>query len=162
MSEKPKAVSEGWGEQLDGQEDAPSPGVDAETMRKAMSINPNLALQGGEEMMKQMQQASAQRTSAAKTEPARAMPANLPAGVIEYRERFQAETARINREIALLQRQKAELAPKTLERVLELFVKYDANMTGGMTSEILKSEGQFLQQIGFSPKRVMDLLLKRR
>lgn len=167
MSEKPKNVSQGWGAQLDGQADAPSPGMDTETLQRALSINPNLALQGTDDIMKQMQNASVQRTAvkpdkSEKNEPSRPMPANLATGIMEYHERFQTETNRINQEIALLQRQKAELVPKTLERVLELVLKYDANMTSVITVEIFKSHAAFLNQIGFSAKKVIDLLVKRR
>lgn len=166
MTEKPKNAK-GWGSQLDGQADAPSPGNDSATLQKALQINPNLALQGTDDIMKQMQQASTQRT-ALKPEKvdvdkgARPPPANLAAGIAEYAEKYQTDINRINQEIALLQRQKAELAPKTLERVLELVVKYDANMTSPITTEVFKTHKGFLDTVGFTAKKVVDLLMKRR
>lgn len=163
MGDSKDDVADQWGAQFDGREDAPSVGVNKELLRKALKLNPSLRENTSTvDVMKQLEKASAQRTVAQEDEPKKRAPNDLVGGLTQYRERYQDEKKRIQGEIATLQKQMQQLAPTTLDRVVDLFLQVDPNLTSITTQEMLKVEGQFLNEIQFSAKKIIEKKLKKR
>lgn len=154
-----------WGAEFDGKEDAPAVGVNKEMLRKALKLNPAMRDNANTaDVMKILEKASAQRTVAQPQaeQGAKAPPRDLVSGLVQYKDRHVEEKKRLQAELAAIQKQIAELSPRTLDRVMELFLAIDPNMTSVTTQEMLKMEGQFLNEIGFSPKKLIERKLKKR
>lgn len=164
MADEKDDVADQWGAQFDGREDAPGVGVNKEMLRKALKLNP--AMRGNNttaDVMKTLEKASAQRTVATSEEPGKkAAPRDLVSGLTHYRERFHEEKKRLQNEIAELQKQMQQLGPQTLDRVVDLFLQVDPNLTSITTQEMLKVEGQFLNEIQFSAKKIIEKKLKKK
>jgi hypothetical protein len=154
MGSDPKDDEEAWGDQIDDA-DAPSAGTSKEIFRKARSLNPQLAAQGSTtELFNKMKQGAAQKASAA------ANPAGPQVDLDELFERTKAgfveARKKIEAEIARLQKEHAQIPISTLDTIMDALIEIDPNMTSPQTQEILKSEAQFLNQIGFTVRKVMD------
>jgi hypothetical protein len=145
-----------WGAEISGGA-APKAGVTKDTMRKARRLNPELAKQGSTtellNMVKGGQSASSQ-SGAAKA--SGNLGGELGSALNKIEEQHKDERKRAQEEIAKLQKLVAELGPKSLERVLELIMRLDPNLTSPLTQELLKSKATFLNDIGFSVRKVLD------
>ena len=166
MADKPKDAGAGWGEKLDGREDAPTPGNAKELVRQAMKLNPALRDQmSTADAMGVLGVAGQQRNvSTPAPTPARtATPkGSVAAGITSARERYQQHRTRLQGEIADLQKQLQQLAPEALETVLDVLDAADPNLTSPMTQEVLMLEAGFLGEVGFAPKKLVERQLKGR
>lgn len=152
-----------WGEELDGAE-APIDGIDRETLRKAMALNPSLKKQEGntQRVIEKLEKASAQKPAAG-AGPAQALASmNLVEGLDLLKKKFYEEQKRLNEELKKVQKALKDLAPATQEKVTHLFVAHDPNMSNAMTNELLKVEGQFLHDVQFTVRGVIEAQKKKR
>ncbi len=160
----PKNDLSGWAESL-GNGDAPVEGLDKDTLRRAMQLNPQLKAQlgGTNKVVAQLEKAAQDRPApgAEKVE-RRPQAANLAEGVKQTRERYQAEIRRLQEQLAKTQRDIAALKPQTLEKIIDLVIDADPNMSAVYTQEILKMEQSFFTEVGFTVRKVIDRQLKVR
>jgi hypothetical protein len=159
-----KDTSALWGAELDGK-DAPVDGIDRAAVQRVLDLNPEMQKRLGStsDIIKSLETASAARPVGGSTEteaPRQTM--NLVEGMEHHKQRYQTESKRLAEELKRVQTQIQQLAPTTLERVIELFLQHDPNMNTAFTQEILKMEGQFLQSIGFSIRKVIEKQMKKR
>ncbi len=155
----------GWADALDG-DDAPVEGLDKETLRRAMQLNPALKAQlgGTNKVLEQLEKAAEKRAHAPTEEKndAPRRPANLAEGLKQARERYQSEVRRLQEQLAKTQRELQQLKPQVLEKVIDLVIDADPNMSSAYTQELLKMEQAFFGEIGFSARKVIDRQLKTR
>lgn len=151
-----------WGEELDGAE-APIDGIDRETLRKAMALNPSLKQQEGstQRVIEKLEKANATKPVERDVIPGLSG-MNLVEGLDHCKKRFYEEQKRLNEELKRVQKSLRDLAPQMQEKVVALFVQHDPNMSNAMTNELLKVEGQFLHDVQFSVRQVIEAQKKRR
>lgn len=152
-----------WGAQLDGK-DAPAVGLNREMLRKALSLNPALKKHNTTtDIMEQLEKASSERKVVQSEEPSeRRVVTDLVEGMVQVRDRYLDDKKRLRAEIAKLQAQEKELAPKALDRVLDMILQIDPNMTSVQTTTMLDMEKTFLNEVGFTPRKVIEKKLKKR
>ena len=154
--------ADAWGAELDGK-DAPAVGVNREMLRKALSLNPALKKHATtNDIMNQLDAAQAQRTVATPDEPRSTAPTDLVEGLTTIRQRTQEDRKRLKEDIAKLQAQEKSLLPRALDRVIDMIIALDPNMTSVQTTELLKMEAVFLNEIGFSPRKVIDKKMQKK
>lgn len=153
-----------WGAQIEDKA-APSSGVSKDVLRKARQLNPQLAAQGSTtELFSKMKgaQPGAPADSAARVQGGVIAKTDFAGAFYLAQTKYKEDRKRVQDEIAKLQKQLAETAPKTLERIVDLVIEVDPNMTSPQTQEILKTETPFLNEIGFTVRKVIDKKMKRR
>lgn len=152
-----------WGAQLDGK-DAPAVGLNKEMLRKALSLNPALKKHSSTtDIMNQLEKASSERKVATvEAAPESRVVTDLVQGIAQVRDRYQDEKKRLKSEIAKLQAQEKELVPRALDRVIEMILQIDPNMTSVQTTAMLDMEKQFLTEVGFNPRKVIEKKLKKK
>jgi hypothetical protein len=159
--------ADGWGDQFDAKDAAPTAGVSKEMLRKAMSLNPKLREQTStNELMSVLGGGQVQRPSAPAEQ---SKGVDLVTGLTQCRARLQDEKKRLQGEIVGMQKQLEEkkkqlgaLPASMLDPVLDLFIQIDPNLTSITTQEMLKQEAAFLSEIGFSAKKVVEKILKKK
>lgn len=154
--------ADAWGAELDGK-DAPSVGVNREMLRKALALNPSLKKHATtNDIMNQLDAAQSQRTVAQPDEPRSTAPTDLVEGLTTIRARTQEDRKRLKEEIAKLQAQEKTLLPRALDRVIDMIIAIDPNMVSVQTTELLKMEAVFLNEIGFTPRKVIDKKMQKK
>ena len=152
-----------WGAELE--EDAgAAAGVNKDILRKARALNPALAQQGSTtELFAKIK--GGQSGAAAGAKPAGGIlkgNVDFATAFYETQTKTKEEKKKIQEEIAKLQKQLAEINPRTLDRIVDLVISIDANMVSPQTQEILKTEAQFLNEIGFTVRKVIDKKMKKK
>lgn len=154
----------GWADSLD--EDAPVEGLDKDTLRRAMELNPQLKAQlgGTNKVVQQLEQAAQHNREAKADAPRRQGNAasSLAEGVRQAQERYQTEVRRLQQQLAKTQQEMAQLKPQTLDRLIEMVIAADPNMSSVYTQELLKMQAPFLNEVGFSARKVIERQLKKR
>ena len=150
-----------WGDAID---DASAPSnVTKDVMRKARQLNPALAAQGSTtELFSKIKGGSPASAPAGGPTGGMLGKQDFAAGFYAMQERYKEDRKRIQAEIAKLQKALADTAPKTLEKLIELVIDVDPNMTSPQTQEIFKSEIAFLNEVGFSVRKVIDRKMKKK
>ncbi|MCC6809572.1 MAG: hypothetical protein IT381_19235 [Deltaproteobacteria bacterium] len=148
-----------WATKLKGGQSAPS-GATKDLMRRARQINPALAAKGSTtELFNEMKSAeSAPSPAKAKGAPTADLVTELDALQRWHRD----EKNRIGHEIEALQRQAQQVTPAALEKLMDLILAIDPNMTSPQTQEMLRAQAPFLAEIGFSVRKLIDRKLKKK
>ncbi len=162
------ADDDDWGAELDGKA-APSVGASKDVLRKARALNPALAAQGSTtELFNKVKQASASAPGTGAATKGGGEGGSLlrstdfATAFYEGQAKFRDEKKAVQQEIAELQKRLGDLAPKALDRLLDLIIQIDPNMMSPQTQEILKTETVYLNEIGFSVRRVIDRKMKKK
>lgn len=148
-----------WGASLDGQK-APGVGVDRDMLRKALALNPKLRSSvKTNDVMAELKQANRERsvTESKEEAPPRAGPVDVADQLLQIKERFAEDLRRTKEEIAKLQAMERSLVPKTRDRLIDVILQGDPNLTSPKIQALLVREKVFLSSVGFS----MDALLDR-
>ncbi len=156
-----------WASELDGKQQ-PSVGVSKDVLRKARALNPSLAAQGSTtEIFQQMKSAKGSAAPSASQ-----VKTTIGSGVIQrvdfaaafyqLQQKYKEDRKKVQEEISKLQKQLAEFGPKTLEKLVDLVIEVDPNLTSPQTHEILKSEAPFLNEVGFAVRKVIDKKMKKK
>lgn len=69
---------------------------------------------------------------------------------------LQAEIAGLQKKLGENAKRKTELQSAACERFMDAMLAVDPNMTSPKTNVVLQSEKSFLDQIGFSPQKLME------
>lgn len=153
-----------WGAELEGKAQ-PNVGASKDVLRKARQLNPALAAQGSTtelfSKIKEGQATSAAPATGATGGVLRATQ-DFATAFFEGKQKFQDDKKRIQAEIVKLQKQQQELAPRALDRLIDIIISIDPNMMSPQTQEILKTETTHLNEIGFSIRRVIDRKMKKK
>jgi hypothetical protein len=150
-----------WGDSLSDKA-TPGLGLTKDLMSRARSLNPDLAKQGSTTELFDRVKSGQEIASSGKGPAVSAKGRDLTSAILQQRQSYVEEKKRIETEIKNLQKALAEVAPKTLDRVLDIIVDLDPNMTALPTQEIVKSEASFFSEIGFSARRLIEKKAKRR
>ena len=160
--EKQKSAAQKWGEELNGAE-APVDGIDREMLRKAMALNPRMKKEEGgtQRVIEKLEKANAQRPlgEQAAADDGRV---GLVDGIEQHKKRFYEEQQRLKQEITKLEKQLKDLVPATQERVTNVFVQHDPNMSNPLTAEIMKAEARFFSDVQFTARKVLEALQRRK
>lgn len=152
-----------WGKALDGRE-APAIGANEDMLRKALAVNP--ALKQGKKTTDILQDIKAAQSARTVAAPA-AADAQKPKAkdIVEFflqaKERYEADKKRLIAERHKIEAEEKALAPKLVERMIEVMLELDPNMTSPQTQEMLKMEAQFLAMVGFSARKVIERKMKK-
>ncbi len=149
-----------WGQLID---DAPIEGLDRETLRRAMSLNPALKAQLGttNKVLQQLKAASA-ASSEAKEQTARPTGRSFAEIIEQSKDRYQNEAVRLRSQLAKAQAELARLKPHTLDTLMGALLDLDPNMVSPLTMVSIKREQGFFDELGFSLEDVVTRQLKRR
>lgn len=163
MGKSDDDAADEWGAALDGRE-APAIGVNEDMLRKAIALNPSI--KGGKDttdIVQQLTKAQAARTVAAPSaEPAKAKPRDIVEFFLQAKEKYDADKKRIVEEKKKLEAEERALAPKVVDRMVEVMLELDPNMTSPQTQEILKMQAPFLATIGFSARKVIERKMQKK
>jgi hypothetical protein len=163
--DKPKkSAAAMWGEELEWS-DAPIDGIDRETLRKAMALNPAMKKQEGstQRVIEKLEKANQARPVNERADATAALATmNLVDGVDHLKKRFYEDQQRLKAELDRVQKAIRDLVPATQEKLVGLFVSHDPNMSNPMTNELLKVEGKFLNEVQFSVRKVIEAQQKKR
>ena len=152
-----------WGSTLDGRE-APAIGVNEDMLRKAIALNPSIK-QGKDtvDIMKELSAAQASRTVAQPQQEApKAKPKDIVEFVLSAKEKYESERKRITAEKQKLDQEEKQLAPKLVERMIDVMLELDPNMTSPQTQEMLKMQAGFFNVIGFSARKVIERKMQKK
>jgi hypothetical protein len=151
-----------WGSELE--EDTGAGGVNKDILRKARALNPALAQQGSTTELFSKIKGGAGTPASAPAAGGGILKGNVDFATAFYETqgKCKEERKKLQDEITKLQKQLAEINPRTLDRVVDLIISIDANMVSPQTQEILKTETQFLNEIGFTVRKVIDKKMKKK
>ncbi|MCC6808486.1 MAG: hypothetical protein IT381_13760 [Deltaproteobacteria bacterium] len=124
-------------------------GVDLETMRKLLAVNP--ALRGAGDSTQDVLQRVRGKASATESKAAAAPPAQdffLATQALE--QRFRGERKRLQQAKLALEAEERALIPATLAAFYDSLLAVDPNLTSPKTQYTLKKMQAFLHELGFS------------
>lgn len=151
-----------WGSELDGKA-TPQVGMTRDVMHQARMLNPNLASQGSTtELLNKVKGAQPAPVAAQAPKVGLSQQPDLAGGLLQVQARYKESKARLQQEIAALQAQLKDVPSKALEQVVNLVIDIDPNMVSPQTHELFKSETAFLNEIGFTVRKVIDKKTKKR
>jgi hypothetical protein len=152
----------GWGSELDGKK-AATVGVNAELLRKAIKLNPNM--KGGkntEDIIQQLEDAASHKSNAPVARPGASsvamqdLPKDLVKAIVKLREDFTLKRKKLRDDILALQKEEKTLPNAVMNRVVDVILALDPNMTSVQTTEILRMEAAFLKEVQFEPRKVIE------
>jgi hypothetical protein len=160
--EKEKKKLAAWATSVEGE--AATPAASVEMVRKALALNPKLKGKASTlDITEQVERAAAERPlaptpSAEKKEAV----TDLLEAMTQARERFDAELDRLTKEEKRAQEEKKALFIRTLDRVNEVIMTIDPNMTSPRTMVVLEDEKEFLKRISFDVRKLVEKQRARR
>lgn len=156
----------GWATSLDDEGD--TDGVQADIARKILAMNPALREAGVDTMTvleKTKQHGAAQKGAAKAPAPqsgsAPVATTRVVDAVAEIKKSLAADERRLDAEIARLQQEKANLKGAALGKLADWLAVNDPDLRSPVTQATLEDEKRFLDGIGWSVKRYIELQKKR-
>lgn len=139
--------------------DSVVPGASVEMVRKAIALNPRL--KGNlktSDLLAEVEKATGQRPlpGTAINEDTKPFTSDLLEAVTQTRERFKSEYDRLLKEEQRLQAERTGLVNRALERVIDVIIAIDPNMVSPRTLMVLEDEKQFLKEIGFDVRKIIE------
>jgi hypothetical protein len=148
-----KKPGSAWGDDLDDQAAA---GVNKEMIRRALSMNPNLRQMTNTTDAMTALQAQKGAKPAAMGGKAAAPAIDLLAELATFEQAYRAEQQEIAQQQEQLTRRKQELTANMLRHVMETILEVDPNMVSPKTVEVMGRYKAFVDEIGFSTKKLVD------